>query len=377
MTRARARVDLDAVRANLARLRAAAGPADVMAVVKADAYGHGMLPVARTARAAGTGWLGVALPAEALALRAAGDTGRILAWLWDPTDPDAAACVAADVDLSVNGPAALAAVVTAARAHGRVARIHLKVDTGLGRNGATPAAWPHLVAAARAAEVEGAVSVVGVWSHLACADVPGHPATAAQTAAFSAALDLATAAGLTPQIRHLASSGAALREPDTHFDLVRTGIALYGISPGPECGTPAELGLRPAMSLLAPVVLTKRVPAGHGVSYGLTWTTPRETTLALVAAGYGDGVPRAASDIGPLQLGGARRHVVGRVAMDQVVVDLGDEDVPPGTDAVLFGPGDDGAPTAADWADACGTIAYEIVTRIGPRVPREYVGDPS
>jgi alanine racemase len=366
----RARIDLAAVTANTARLRDGAGGAPLMAVVKADAYGHGLLPCARAAIAGGAGWLGVALLSEALAVRAAGITEPILSWLLPPGSAldDA---IAADIDLSVAAAWGLAEVAAAAERQRRPARIHLKADTGLGRGGCPPAEWDALVAAAAAAEESGAVQVVGVWSHLAYADSPHHPTIDAQVAQFRRATEAARAGGLRPQVRHLANSAATLTRPDTWFDLVRPGIALYGVSPGPEVGTPASLGLLPAMTLSAPVALVKRVPAGHGVSYAHAYVTERETTLALIALGYADGIPRHASNVGPVVIGGQRFTVAGRVCMDQFVVDVGDAAVAVGDSAVIFGAD---APTVADWALAADTIGYEIVTRIGPRVPREYVG---
>jgi alanine racemase len=251
--------------------------------------------------------------------------------------------------------------------------VHLKADTGLGRNGCQPADWPELVAAARTAESRGEVKVTGLWSHLACADEPGHPATEAQLGTFRDLVAYAEKAGVDPEVRHLANSAAALTLPETHFDLVRTGIAVYGISPSPELGTSAELGLRPVMTLAASLALVKQVPAGHGVGYGHRYATSADTTLGLVPVGYADGVPRHASGRGPVLVGGRRRTIAGRVAMDQFVVDLAGDRPEPGAEAVLFGPGDRGEPTAQDWADAADTIAYEIVTRIGTRVPRVYV----
>ncbi|MFC7218901.1 alanine racemase [Streptomyces polyrhachis] len=372
-TRIRAEIDLEAVRANVRALRAAAPTAQLMAVVKADGYGHGAVPCARAAREAGAAWLGTATPQEALALRAAGDTGPVLCWLWTPGGPWREA-VEAGIDVSVSALWALREVAAAARASGRTARIHLKADTGLGRNGCAPADWAGLTAAARAAEARGTVRVTGLWSHFACADEPGHPSVTAQQSAFREALAVAEGCGLRPEVRHLANSPATLTLPDSHYDLVRTGVAVYGISPSPELGTPAEHGLRPAMTLRAALASVKRVPAGHGVSYGHRYTTTGETTLALVPAGYADGVPRHASGAGPVLVGGKWRQVAGRVAMDQFVVDLGADSAAPGDDAVLFGPGDGGEPTAEDWARAAGTIAYEIVTRIGARVPRVYLG---
>ncbi|WP_435599998.1 alanine racemase [Streptomyces sp. C10-9-1] len=367
--RARAEIDLAALRANVRALRARAPRAALMAVVKSDAYGHGAVPCALAAQSAGATWIGTATPHEALALRAAGVGGRILCWLWTPGDPWREG-IEADLDMSVSGLWALREVVDAARAAGRPARVQLKADTGLGRNGCPPADWPALVAAARGAEEQGLVRVTGLWSHLACADEPGHPSTAAQLHVFRDLLDHAEKAGIDPEVRHLANSPATLTLPETHFDLVRTGIALYGISPAPELGTSEEFGLRPVMTLSASVALLKHVPAGHGVSYGHHYVTPGETTLALVPLGYADGIPRHASGTGPVLIGGERHRVAGRVAMDQFVVDLGGRTVPEGSEVLLFGPGDRGEPTAEDWARAAGTIAYEIVTRIGTRVPR-------
>ncbi|GAA2415379.1 alanine racemase [Streptomyces glaucosporus] len=370
--RVSAEVDLGALRGNVGALRERAAGAALMAVVKSDAYGHGMVPCARAARQAGAAWLGTATPEEALALRAAGDRGRVLCWLWTPGGPWREA-IEADVDVSASARWALEEITAAARACGRTARVHLKIDTGLGRNGCRPADWPDLVAAARAAEREGTVEVAGVWSHFACADEPGHPSVAAQLAVFHDALAVAARAGLDPEVRHIANSPATLTLPEAHFDLVRTGISVYGLSPSPEIGAPQDFGLRPAMTLRASLANVKRVPAGHGVSYGHHYTTPGETTLALVPAGYADGIPRHASGTGPVLVAGKWRTVAGRVAMDQFVVDLGGDTAEAGDEAVLFGPGDHGEPTAEDWARAVGTISYEIVTRIGARVPRVHL----
>jgi alanine racemase len=371
--RARARIDLDALRANVAVLRAKAPGAAFMAVVKADGYGHGMVPCARAALAAGATWIGVATPEEALALRAAGVGARVLCWLWTPGGPWRA-CVEADVDMTVSALWALDEVTAAARAAGRTARVQLKIDAGLGRNGAQPADWPDLTAAARAAERAGLIRVTGVWAHFSCADEPGHPSIGRELAVFRSAVRQADDAGLTPEVRHIANSPGTLTLPESHFDLVRPGVAMYGISPVPQTGGSADFGLRPVMTLTARLASVKRVPGGHGVSYGHHYVTPGDTTLALVPLGYGDGVPRHASGTGPVLVAGKWRAVAGRVAMDQFVVDLGGDAAAPGDEAILFGPGDHGEPTAEDWARACGTIAYEIVTRIGPRVPREYVG---
>jgi alanine racemase len=368
MWQAEIEVDLDAISANVARLRHGT-TAEVMAVVKADGYGHGLVPTARAALHGGATWLGACTLGEALTLRRAGITAPVLAWLFAPDAPLHEG-VEAGIDLSAASPRLLAEVVAAARQAERPARVHLKVDTGLSRNGATPEAWPALCEAAAKAEADGDIEVVGAWSHLVHADIPDHGTTDRQLDAFIDALVTAKAYGLNPRTRHLANSAATLTRPDTHFDLVRPGIAVYGLSPVPGI----DFGLRPAMTVRAPVVLTKRVAAGQGVSYGHTYHTSAETTLALVPLGYGDGIPRAASNIGPIWLAGAVRTIAGRVCMDQVMLDCGDDPVGEDEVAVLFGPGTAGEPTADDWAAALDTLNYEIVTRIGSgRVARRYL----
>ena len=369
-----ARVDLDAIRDNVAVLRERAGSAQVMAVVKADGYGHGLVPSSLAALRGGATWLGVAFMEEALALRAAGLDCPVLAWLFAPTE-DLAPAVAAGVDLGIYTTDELARAHAAAVATGVTARLHLKADTGLSRGGATPDQWPDLCEAAAKAEADGTVRVVGVWSHFAFADGgPDHPVNGRQATVFAQALEVASARGLRPDVRHLANSAATLTAPATHYDLVRPGLAVYGLSPVPQLGSPRELGLRPALSLRSRVALTKRVPAGSGVSYLHRYTTSAETTLALVPLGYADGIPRSATNTARMLLRGRQRQVAGIVAMDQLVLDVGDDEVEAGDEVLLFGPGDDGEPTAQDWADALGTIDYEIVTRIGARVPRVYVG---
>jgi alanine racemase len=374
VTASTARIDLAAIRANVATLKQRAGAASVMAVVKADGYGHGVIESARAALAGGAGWLGAATADEALQLRDAGLTAPILAWLLGPSD-DWSAVAAADIDLSASATWALAKTVTAAEASGRPTRVHLKADTGLGRSGAQPHDWPDLVEAAAKAQADGSIVVVGVWSHLAYADNPGHPTIEKQRLAFEEALKVAAAAGIEPEIRHLANSAATLALPATHYDLVRPGVAVYGLSPGPEVGVAADLGLRPAMTLSTQVALAKRVPAGHGVSYGHRYSTTAETTLALIPLGYADGVPRHLSNVGEIAIHDTRYRIAGTVCMDQFMVDVGDAEVAAGDEVLLFGPGDRGEPTADEWADAIGTINYEIVSRVGARVPRTFEGD--
>jgi alanine racemase len=364
-------VDLDAIAHNVATLKRRAGTA-MMTVVKADGYGHGLVESARAARAGGADWLGVAVLEEALALRAAGDPGRVLAWLAVPGE-DYRGAVEADVDLTAYTSAEVDEIAAAARSVGMRARVQLKVDTGLSRGGATEALWPELVEAAADAEQAGALKVTGIWSHFSCSDEPDHPANDAAEKAFVQALEVVDAVGIEPEVRHLSNSAGALLRPWSAYDLVRCGIASYGLSPAPDVVTSAELGLVPAMTARTRLALVKRLPAGAGVSYGHTWTAERETTVGLVPVGYGDGVLRHASSRASVLAAGRRRRIAGRVCMDQFVVDLEDSDAEAGDPVVLFGTGEDGAPTAQDWAAACGTIAYEIVTRIGGRFVRRHI----
>ncbi len=370
--RAEAVIDLDAISANVAALRGHVGGRDVMAVVKADGYGHGIVESARAARSGGASWLGVAFLDEALQLRAAGDTGPILSWLAVPGERYDEG-ITAGVELSAYSSAQLLEIASAANRVGERAAVQLKLDSGLGRGGARPDEWTKLTAAAAKGQVDGDIEVTGVWSHLARSDEPGHPSITDQTAAFEAGVDEARAAGLEPRHVHLANSGAVLAAPQTWFTLVRPGIAIYGVTPFADGSSPVPL--KAAMTLRAALALVKRVGAGLGVSYGHTYVTDRETTVALVPVGYGDGVPRHASSRGPVLLNGRRHRVAGRVCMDQFVVDIGDDEARAGDDVVLFGEAARGEPTAVDWAQAADTIGYEIVSRIGARVPRRYVGE--
>ncbi len=369
--RAEAVVDLAAIRSSVASLAAHARGAAVMAIVKADGYGHGAVESARAAIAGGASWLGVAYIEEAMQLRTAGVDVPLLV-LVEPPPGAAELALAQSVDVTVGSLRSLDAVADAARAEGTAASVHLKVDTGLSRGGAPSADWPALVRAAAQHQSAGLIDVVGVWSHLAYADDPTHPSIDRQAAAFREALAVAESAGVSPRLRHLANSAATIARPDLHYDLVRPGVACYGLNPVPSHGR--DLELVPAMTLHARVALTKRVPAGSGISYAHRYTTASEVTTALIPLGYADGVPRAATNTAEVLIGGRRRRISGTVCMDQFVVDVGDDSVQTGDDVVLFGPGDGGEPTAQDWADALGTIHYEIVTRVGARVPRRYVG---
>jgi alanine racemase len=321
------------------------------------------------ARAAGSPWLGVATIGEALALRSAGDTGSLLCWLSSP-GADFAAAVAAGIEVTASSTEQLAEILSAAATRPKV---QLKVDTGLSRNGALGDEWSALARAAAAAQAAGRVEITGAWSHFACADEPAHPANDAQEAVFVDAVDELAAAGVEPGLRHLSNSAATLTRPSAHFDLVRVGIAAYGIRPDP--GLTYDTSLTPVMTLRARLAHVKRLRAGASVSYGHTWTADRDTTVGLVPMGYGDGIAVAASNRAQVQIGGARAGVVGRVCMDQFVIDLGDRAARAGDTAVLFGPGADGEPTAEDWGAATSTIAYEVVTRLGGRLVRTYRGD--
>ncbi|SEA57048.1 alanine racemase [Leifsonia sp. 21MFCrub1.1] len=362
-------VDLDAVTANVARLRELVGTPHAMAVVKADAYGHGAVECARAALAGGADWLGVAEIAEGLALREAGITAPVLAWLHDPEE-DFADAVRADLDLGVSSRSQLEAAAAAVASPARPAVVQLKIETGLSRNGIPESEWEAVVARARELEVAGLIRVRGIFSHLSNASPDDDRAA---IAVFERALDRASAAGLQPELRHIAASAAALSLPESRFDLVRLGIAVYGLSPFGRASA-VELGLRPAMTLRGRVAAVRRVPAGKGVSYDYTYRTEKETTLVLVPLGYAEGIPRHASNRGPVSIGGRTFRISGRVAMDQFVVDVGDLEVAVGDEVVLFGDPATGVPGADDWAEAADTINYEIVTRLGGRLRRSYTG---
>ena len=369
-----AQVDLSAISANVAALKALAGNAEVMAVVKADAYGHGLLPSARAALRGGATWLGVAQLPEAVELRRAGVEAPLLSWLHVPGQNFVEA-VNLGIDLGVSTAWALDQVLAAATVSGQTARVHLKVDTGLGRNGAWDDELESLLGALASAQAKQAVEVVGLFSHFAYADAPQHPTVRAQQERFDGICAQAERAGIRPEVRHLANSAATLTNPSAHYDLVRPGLSVYGLSPVPDLGAPEDFGLREAMRLVARLSGVKESPAGQGISYGHAYTTSQDTKLGLVPMGYSDGVPRHATNVGPVQVGDRRYAVAGRVCMDQFVLDLGpDSTAEAGDEAILFGVGAEGEPTAQDWAAAIDTINYELVTRVGARVPRVYLG---
>ena len=356
-------IDRGAIEHNVRTLRAAAHTREFIAVVKANGYGHGSITAARGAIAGGATRLGVADLSEALELRAAGITHPTLAWLHGP-DTDFAPAIAENIELGLSTIDQL----RRATATG-VPVVHLKMETGLGRGGSAPADWAAFTAEAARLEREGRLRVDGIFSHLSGTS---REDDLDQLAAFHRAVEVAHAAGLRPTIRHIAATGAAIDMPETRLDSVRVGLGIYGLSPFDDRSS-ADLGLRPAMTLQAPVAAVRRVPAGQAASYGYTYRAERETTFALVPLGYADGIPRHASNRGPVRIGGQRFRVAGRVAMDQLIVDVGDAPVKVGDRAVLFGDPLRGAPTATEWAEAADTINYEIITRLGPRVTRTVV----
>ena len=363
-------IDLSAIKENVSALVRHVAGAQVMAVVKSDGYGHGMIPAAAAALDGGAAWLGVVHVGDALTLRQAGLTAPVLCLLGAPDAPHEDA-IRHDVDLSAGSADLVEAIAAAAGRAGRPARLHLKVDTGMSRGGATAADWPEVVRSALRADAAGLARITGIWSHLACADIPGHPSIAEQLAAFRDAVHIAERAGARPELRHLANTPATLTLPDTWFDLVRPGGAVVGLSTLPGGAPP---WLRPAMTIRAALVQVKRVPAGTGVSYGHRYVTTDSATLGLVPLGYAEGVPRHATNVAQVQVRGRRWTIAGTVCMNQFVVDFGDAPVVPGDEVVLFGPGDAGEPTAQEWADALGTLSYEIVTRFAGRLPKTYSG---
>lgn len=367
----RAEIDLDAIEHNARVLVRSAAGARVMAVVKADAYGHGAVPVSLAALRGGADALGVTTIEEALLLRSAGIDAEILAWLFSAAD-DVRAAVEADIDLAVPSPGHLDAVLDAARRTATRARVTPKIDTGLARSGITLDEWPGVLDRLAAASEDGLIEVTGLMAHFAHADEPGNPVIDEQVRRLHECVSQARAHGLECPVNHHANSAGTLTRPEDGFEMVRPGIALYGLNPVEGL----EVDLIPAMTFSAEVLMVKRIAEGQGVSYGHTWYAPRDTTVALVAAGYADGVWRLLSGHLDVSIHGHRYPNVGRVCMDQFVVDLGpepDEAITAGDTAVLFGDGADGGPTAAEWAKKIGTIHYEVVTAVRGRAARHHV----
>ena len=363
-----AEVDLDAIRHNVRVLRAHAADTPLLAAVKADGYGHGLVESATAALAGGATWLGVAMVEEGLALRDAGITERVLVF----TEPPASAIetmLAARLTPAVYSPGFVRALAAAAaRRGGPSVAVHCKLDTGMRRVGIPEAQWEESL---RSLRQQRGLEIEGLWSHLAVADEPDHPFTVTQLDAFRRGLDVADALGITPRVRHLANSAGTLHHPETHFDLVRAGIAIYGLLPAPA--VPTSVKLRRALSWRTTVTLTKRLAAGEAVSYGQHWSAPHQTTVASLPVGYADGVRRTLSNVGEVVVGGRRAGMVGAVCMDQMLIDLGPHQAGTGDEVCLIGRQGDAEVTVDDWAAWLGTITYEITCGIGARVPRVHL----
>lgn len=361
------RINLDAIVHNLDVMRARASQAKVMGVVKANAYGHGILQVAKTLERAGVDYLGVADVQEALELRNAGIVTPILAWLHDPSD-DFVSALSNNIDLGVANIEQLGHIAKAAALTGNIAKLHLKIDTGLGRNGSTEAEWSDLLEAVKS--LGESVEVVGIFSHLS---TTSRQDDLLQIEKFDAAVAEAKRQGVSFQLRHLTASDGSLSYPEAHYEMVRIGVALYGLDPF-STNRGAEYGLIPAMTAVSRVAQVKRVPAGQGVSYNYLHRTSSETTLALVPVGYAEGLPRSATGNAQVLIGGKRYPILSQIAMDQFVLDVGDDPIQVGDEVIIFGDASTGAPSADDLASASSTINYEIVTRMGGRFKREYFG---
>ncbi|XAS68040.1 alanine racemase [Micrococcaceae bacterium Sec5.7] len=368
-------VDLSAISDNVKALRKRSAAPHFMAVVKGNAYGHGLLDVARTALDSGADWLGTAQLSEAIALRSAGIESPVLSWLYlaSQTSDVIREALEFDIDVSLGSLDQLEVLAGISKDLSHPAYVHLELDSGLSRGGARAEDWPELVARARQAELAGTVVVRGVWTHLAWADVPAHPGNAAAVAAFELAVAEAREAGLNPELRHVSSSANILERPEFHFDMVRAGLAIYGLAPADHL-EPADFGLRPALSFTAPLVMIKKVPAGTGVSYEHQAITYEPRFLGLIPLGYADGIPKGISGRSVVQIGGRKVPVIGKVCMDQFMVDLGPDlmDVTVSDTAVLFGDPGFGAATADKWGSAIGSHGDEIINRIAPRLPRAY-----
>jgi alanine racemase len=371
MSRARAEVNLAAIAGNLKFIKGKT-KSQVLAVVKADAYGHGLVAVAKAAEEAGADWLGTALLEEAISLRSGGITKPIIAWLTPPGE-DFKTAINLDIDLSISSVELLSEIAAAGKAVSKIPRVHIELDTGMSRGGFGDEL--DTVISEIASQVKsGAVKVIGIWSHFARADEPGSAMNQSQLSRFNTRVEQLKNAGISSEYLHLANSAASLANPDAHKNIIRWGIGLYGLSPDVNSmGTSSELGIKSAMKLISKLQLVKAVKAGQSVGYGSTATTKVDTKLGVVTMGYADGIPRNANNLAGVFVAGQRAALIGRVSMDQFVVDLGATSLAKtGDEVIVFGDGSGGEYTIDEWAKACGTINYEIVTRIGTRVPRIY-----
>jgi alanine racemase len=371
MSRARAEINLAAIAENLKLIKSKTS-AQVLAVVKADAYGHGLINVAKAAEKSGADWLGTALLEEGIALRNGGITKPIISWL-TPIGEDFRTAINLDIDLSVSSIELLNEVILVGKSINKVPRVHIEIDTGMNRGGFGDD-WglllPEIVKAVKANEIK----AIGIWSHFARADEPNEVMNKTQLDEFTQKVKQLNDAGVSPEFIHIANSAASLSNEAAHKNIIRWGIGLYGLSPDViNMGDSKSLGLKPAMKLFAKLQLVKAVKAGQSVGYGGTAITKSDTKLGVVTLGYADGVPRNANNSAGIFVAGKRAPIIGRVSMDQFVVDLGaDSLAKTGDEVIVFGDDSQGEYTIDEWAKACGTINYEIVTRIGVRVPRIY-----
>ena len=371
MSRARAEINLAAIAENLKFIKSKTS-AQVLAVVKADAYGHGLISVAKAAEKAGADWLGTALLEEGIALRNGGITKPIISWL-TPLGEDFKTAINLDVDLSISSIELLNEIISVGKSINKVPRVHIEIDTGMNRGGFGDE-WgsllPEIVRAVKTNEIK----AIGIWSHFARADEPNEVMNKTQLDVFEQKIKQLNDAGVNFEFIHIANSAAALSNEAAHKNIIRWGIGLYGLTPDViNMGDSKSLGLKPAMRLFAKLQLVKSVKAGQSVGYGGTAITKSDTKLGVVTLGYADGVPRNANNSAGIYVAGKRAPIIGRVSMDQFVVDLGlDSLAKTGDEVIVFGDGSQGEYTIDEWAKACGTINYEIVTRIGVRVPRIY-----
>ena len=363
--RATARVNLAAIEHNVGVLKAVTG-VKLLAVVKADGYGHGAVPVALAAKSAGADWLGVAFLDEALELRNHNVPGPILAWLLHENDNFSEA-LDTDIDLSVSSINILEKINAQAAIRQIKARVHVEVDTGLSRAGVAIDGYNDFFESFKNFNN---VELISIWSHLACADEPNHPANTLQKDNYELALSVAAKHGLIPQIRHLANSAGALVHPELRYDMVRSGIATYGVAPGGDLSDESKFGLKGAMTVVSQIAEVRKLKTGDSVSYSFKWSASKPTTVGLIPIGYADGVMRHISKTGCVSLKGIEYPIVGTVCMDQFVVDFKDAEVKIGDEIILFG---EGGLSAHAWAQQVDAIGYELVTRLGNRIPREYV----
>jgi len=371
MSRASAEINLSAITQNFKSIKSRT-TADVLAVVKADAYGHGLIPVSKALEEAGADWFGTALLEEAINLRKSGILKPIISWL-TPLGEDFKSAIDLDIDLGIPSVDLLDEVIKAASLTGKTARIHLEIDTGMSRGGVL-SEWDQLIKSVLAGVNLKQLKVIGIWSHFARADEPDELMNQEQLSLFEEKVNQAKAAGIDAQFIHIANSAALFTNKSSHKNIIRSGIALFGLSPDIKTiGDSSSLGLKPAMKLKAKLNLVKEVKAGSSVGYGGTAVIKSDTKLGVVAIGYADGIPRSTNNLAGVFVDKKRAPIIGRVSMDQFVVDLGiTSTAKTGDEVIVFGDGSNGEYTVDEWAKAANTINYEIITRIGPRVPRIY-----